>query len=110
MRTVSGVPVSREGEGIVVGEEPLLAPGVRGYAIEGKDGPVYIPLVTAEKEGSGNVGRFLDSLDPAVVWKFPSVISPRLRGMLERRGYQRKTETAPGLGSEREIVFEVWVK
>lgn len=110
VKTICGVPISEEGMDILVGQEPLLAPGVRGYAIEGEDGSVYIPLVIAEREGSGDVGRFLDSLDPSVNWKFTSVISLRLAGMLERRGYERKTETLPGIDDSREIVFEVWSK
>lgn len=38
-----------------------LAPGVNGYAIE-LDGLIYIPIIIAQREGSGDVGRFLDSL------------------------------------------------
>lgn len=70
-----------------VGEEPLLGPGVRGVLFDRPDG-VFIPSIYAEKEGSGDVGRYIDSLpkDRRVV--FSTVLSPRLRGMLLRRGYR----------------------
>lgn len=70
-----------------------LASGVFGYGVDTERG-LYIPVVTAEKEGNGDVGRFLDSLptDRRVV--FPTVISSRLAGMLERRGFVSNTERA----------------
>lgn len=67
----------------------LLAPGVRGYAIE-NDGLIYIPLINAETEGAGDVGRFLDSLSPRCL--IVNVTSRRLKGMLERRGWTCKME------------------
>jgi hypothetical protein len=77
-------PCTKAGSPLIPGNEGRLAVGVRGYAI--KEGEViYIPLICAEKEGSGDVGRFLDSLSPRCV--VPNVTSPRLRGMLERRGW-----------------------
>lgn len=77
-------PLSEMGSSCVPGEEELIAPGVRGYAVESK-GKIGIPLIIAEKEGNGDVGRFLDSLSPRCV--IPSVTSPRLMGMLARRGW-----------------------
>lgn len=77
-------PLSREGSPLIPGQEGLLALGVRGYAMEHL-GKIYIPLIVAEKEGSGDVGRFLDSLSPRCV--VVSVTSPRLAGMLMRRGF-----------------------
>jgi hypothetical protein len=71
-----------------------LAPGVLGYTAE--VGPaLLVPLVIAEKEGSGDVGRYLDSLprDRPVI--FPNVINERLAGMLERRGFRRGFLKAP---------------
>ena len=76
-------------------EEYELFPGVFGYAIE-ESGRIYIPLVRPAKEGNGDVGKFLNSVSPRCV--FPNVISPRLRGMLERRGFIKtfkKTEDGP---------------
>lgn len=77
-------PCIEEGSEIVFGQESILAPGVSGYAIH-SDGTVFIPLISADKEGSGDVGRFLDSLSPRCV--IPNVTSNRLKGMLERRGF-----------------------
>ena len=57
---------------------------MRGYAIL-KDDTIYIPVVAAEHEGAGDVGRFLDAVSPRCV--FPSVFNPRLEGMLRRRGF-----------------------
>ena len=76
--------LSVAGEPLDMGNEPEIAPGVRGYAIE-SDGWIFIPLVIGA--GDGSVGRFLDSVTPRCV--FPTVISPRLRGMLERRGFSK---------------------
>ena len=66
------------------GHETQLAPGVRGFAVE-QSGEVWIPVIVAEVEGSGAVGRFLDSLSPRCV--IPCVFNPRLMGMLARRGW-----------------------
>ena len=66
--------------------EPVtqLAPGVRGFTyIRHKE--IMIPLILAEHEGSGDVGRFLDRLSRRCVIVF--VTSKRLRGMLVRRGW-----------------------
>jgi hypothetical protein len=78
-------PLTRAGSTLIPGQEGTLAPGVRGYAIL-SNGLIYIPLIIAEKEGSGDVGRFLDSLSPRCV--IPNVISSPLSGMLRRRGWR----------------------
>ena len=63
-----------------------IAPGVRGFTYrQGED--IVIPFIVAEKEGAGDVGRFLDSLSPRCV--IVSVTSSRLRGMLVRRGFRK---------------------
>lgn len=82
---------SREGEPLDPRNEPVIGVGVRGAAFDLPTG-IYIPLIRAEREGSGDVGRFLDALprDRRVV--FPGVISQRLRGMLERRGFVNAVE------------------
>lgn len=66
-----------------------LAPGVWGYAVE-HDGLIYIPLISATYEGSGDVGRFLDSLSERC--RIPNVVSVRMLGMLKRRGWQDREE------------------
>jgi len=76
------------------GHEPRLAPGVRGYTVW-SHGELYVPLVIAEREGSGDVGRYLDTLPLDRVVKFPSVLSERLAGMLLRRGFAPATEMTP---------------
>lgn len=90
-RRALSFPVSRPGEPLVPGREPVLAPGVRGYAIRAR-GSVYIPLIYAEQEGAGDVGRFLDSLPAWATIRIPNVTSGRLRGMLERRGWLLRHE------------------
>lgn len=77
-------PTVVEGSPVKFGGEDFIAAGVRGYAIE-KNGRIFIALITAEREGNGDVGRFLDSLSPRCV--IPNVTSPRLMGMLSRRGF-----------------------
>ena len=80
-------PTTKVGTVCTIGQEPIIAAGVRGYAVK-HEAEIWIPLIIAEKEGSGEVGRFLDSLSPrcAVV----NVTSPRLEGMLKRRGWAPK--------------------
>lgn len=63
-----------------------LGVGVYGYSVETPDG-LYIPVVQAQKEGNGDVGRWLDSLPTDRRIVFASVFSVRLAGMLERRGW-----------------------
>jgi len=74
-----------------------LASGVFGYTTE-TDGGLYVGWIAAEHEGSGDVGRYLDSLphDRRVV--FPTVLSSRLVGMLLRRGFTVGEEYAEELG------------
>lgn len=62
----------------------VLAPGVRGFTYAWGD-IIFIPFIMANREGDGDVGRFLDSLSYRCV--IQSVTSDRLRGMLERRGF-----------------------
>lgn len=87
--------ISKTGEPINPFEP--LADGVLGYAVE-HEGAVYLPDIRAAREGRGDVGRFLDSLDKAKTWKVPNVISARLAGMLERRGWKKTVEHDPVLG------------
>jgi len=78
-------PLTKKGSPLVIGDEGKLAAGVKGYAIK-SGSRIMIPLIIAEKEGSGDVGRFLDALSPRCV--IPNVTSPRLKGMLKRRGFK----------------------
>lgn len=82
-------PISASGELIDMDKLDQLAIGVQGYAIE-DNGCAYIPLIIAEREGAGDVGRFLDSLPAGV--KVPNVTSHRLRSMLTRRGFKMAKE------------------
>jgi len=95
--------LSTEGEVFEPGQEPLVAPGVRAIVFDAPAG-IYVSWISAEREGSGDVGRFIDSLpkDRRVV--FPNVISNRLARMLERRGFEASEESAPEFG--RVDIFE----
>lgn len=66
--------------------EVQLAPGVHGTLFDTPDG-IYIPTISADEPGSGDVGRYLDSLPRNRTVKFPTVMSGRLREMLVRRGF-----------------------
>lgn len=85
-----------------MGEEEL-ALGVWGHRFDTPDG-IYIPVINAIRPGSGEVGRFLDSLprDRRVV--FPTVLSERLRGMLERRGFVASVEWSEEWSVDVEIM------
>jgi hypothetical protein len=88
--------------------EPI-APGVLGYTVE-KGDDLYVPFVMAEKEGNGDVGRYLDGLPTDRRIVFPDVLSGRLLGMLVRRGYHLEIEYT----SKEEYGFvepvECWVR
>src|SRR5205809_1259994 len=75
-------PVTKEGEPLSF-EMPEIYPGVRGYAVEHAD-EIWIPMI--EGDGHGDVGKFLDALSPRCV--IVNVVSRKLRGMLERRGWK----------------------
>jgi hypothetical protein len=77
-------PCTEVGKELIPGQEDVIAPGVLGYAIQQGE-TIFIPLIIAENEGSGDVGRFLDSLSGRCV--VPCVTSPRLAAMLIRRGF-----------------------
>lgn len=80
-----------------------LAPGVWGYTVR-TDAALYVPLLLAECEGSGAVGRYLDALPTSETIRFPNVISRRLAGMLRRRGFRLRGEWSP----EFQEVVAVW--
>ena len=82
-------PVLSLGKYWTAGAKPL-APGVFGFAYAQGD-EIWIPLVLAEKKGSGAVGRFLDSLSARCV--IVDVTSKRLEEMLVRRGWVKRLAT-----------------
>lgn len=83
----------------------VLAPGVHGKRFETPNG-TYFPIVYAAQAGAGDVGRFLDGLPPDQVMKFPCVVSSRLQGMLQRRGFRRTLERHEEAGE----YVDVWVR
>lgn len=91
------------GSVMAIGEEPQLAPGVRGILLDLPRG-VIIPAIFAEKEGSGDVGRYLDSLPKDRCVVFPTVLSRRLRGMLLRRGFKDVVLVDAGSGEPYEAL------
>lgn len=93
-------PLSLSGTPFNLAREQPIAPGVLGYAIEEK-GRIFIPLIIAEHEGDGAVGRFLDSLSSRCV--IPTVTSGRLAGMLKRRGWKRWVEFDEEIHEDVEI-------
>jgi hypothetical protein len=80
------------------GIQVRLAPGVTGYTVDMPDGTLNVPYVQAERPGSGDVGRYLDSLARDRRVCVPCVISARLQGMLERRGFLPEQEWAEEVG------------
>jgi len=74
-----------------------LGPGIKGYAVE-DEGLIYIPLVSADNPGQGDMGRFIDSLDSNCV--FSAVFSQKLQGMLVRRMWVLKWEFVVEAGEE----------
>lgn len=91
------VPIGPRESLIEPGREPELAPGVKGYAVE-DDGWIWIPVIIAESEGAGDVGRFLDAVEPDRTVVVPNVLHPKLWGMLERRGWARACDPETGGG------------
>jgi hypothetical protein len=82
-------PVIIQGKAWHISAMPL-AKGVLGCAYANSD-EIWIPLIVAEKKGSGDVGRFLDSLSARCV--VVDVVSPRLKEMLVRRGWKQSVGT-----------------
>jgi hypothetical protein len=103
MRSVTN-PAHSDPTEIIPGQEPQIAPGVRGCMID-DGGALWVPLIFADRPGTGDVGRFLDSLPRHRTVKFPTVLSRRLEGMLQRRGFRPTVEDTPELGP-----VEVWTR
>jgi hypothetical protein len=64
-----------------------LAPHVMGYWATWEDGTRAVPWISSTDPGAGHVGRFLDGLPTDQRIAFPTVLSPKLAGMLHRRGF-----------------------
>ena len=88
-------------------ELDLLGPGVRGYAQEHR-GELWVSVVWAEREGSGDVGRWLDTLPKDRTVVFSRVLSARLAGMLDRRGFRPEVVLADVQGGQE--VLETYVR
>ncbi len=84
-----------------------LAPGVLGHAEEDEK-EIWIGFILAEREGNGDVGRYLDSLPRSKHIAVPNVISARLAGMLLRRGFRPERREVP-VGDETEVI-EMYVR
>ena len=80
--------LSEEGAPIDFAGDNTIAPGVEGYAIEAKDGVIWIPSIAAKNPGNGDVGRFLDALDKDRTFLISNVLNAQLVGMLKRRGFK----------------------
>lgn len=65
---------------------PEVFPGVHGDIVV-RGNITFINILWAEVEGSGLVGKYLDQLKGTII--VPAVVSSRLAGMLERRGYDK---------------------
>jgi hypothetical protein len=87
---VGGAGMSHAQAAEAMGEK-VLAPGVHGHLFDTQEG-IYIPIITSDCPGSGDVGRFLDSLPKDRTVKFPTVMSDVLSGMLRRRGFVEAEE------------------
>jgi hypothetical protein len=75
---------SKVGESVQPGQEPLIAPGVRGVAFNMTDG-IYIAFIRGE--GIGTIRPFLDDLPKSRRVVFPNVVSDKLRHLLKERGF-----------------------
>lgn len=81
--------VSKRQREFACAQYPEIYPGVHGDVVVRKQGQLTITFINtlwAKEEGSGQVGKYLDSLEGRVI--VPSVVSMRLKKMLERRGYK----------------------
>lgn len=86
-------PISTSGEEINILEPSYLAPDIQGYAVVVGD-EVWIPDIRCDKPGLGLVSQFIENLSPRCC--FVNVISPKLEGMLRRRGWCKRSEVNDG--------------
>ena len=95
-RGYGGVSVDAALLGVLLDE---LAPGVWGYTTATPDA-LYIPIIQAETPGSGDVGRYLDSLPSDRTIRVPNVLSDILAAMLARRGFVEGSEWSSEFGEQ----------
>lgn len=83
-----------------------LKPPLRGYMTTETLKVAYLPAVMSDEQGAGHVGRLLlelqDAYDVVIV---PGIVSDRLRGMVQRRGYHPETHYS----REMDEYVECWV-
>lgn len=86
-----------------------LAAPLQGYICTEEISRVYLPAIASLEPDEGHVGRYLgvlqDSYDEVIV---PGVVSPKLAGMLDRRGYRRETQFSPAF--DENVECYVWRK
>lgn len=86
-----------------------LAPPLQGYICYEEISRVYLPAIASLEPGKGHVGRYLsvlqDTYDEVIV---PGVVSPKLAGMLMRRGYKIESHWAREI--EEHVDCFVWRK
>lgn len=95
-------PLSAKGSVLNPADEPVLAPGVRGYTMR-ENGWYYIPVVAADTPGQGDVSRFLDGLPRDENIRFSTVLNPILAATLERRGFIKAKAFAKEMGEWFEV-------
>lgn len=70
-----------------------LGPGVVGAGYSPEPGVFIVETLEAQQQGSGDVGRYIDDLKVRYAFVLvQACISPRLEGILKRRGFERLTE------------------
>jgi len=102
LKIESEVPMKPSEVAELMGEKQL-APGVHGSLFDDPNG-IYVPTISADVPGSGDVGRYLDNLPRNRRIIFPNVLSAVLRGMLLRRGFIETTEYAEEFDETVEIM------
>lgn len=79
---------------MAITRDVLVAPGVLAWVFDKGAAGIEVKHVLSVREGSGDVGRWIDSLAPCRKIVVPNVTSPRLMGMLTRRGYGERQRAA----------------
>jgi hypothetical protein len=77
---------------------PTTIEGCLAFVEEGHEALIVRGVLAAEPRVPGAVGRWLDLLPRDVAVIVPAVVSGRLAGMLERRGFRPHLWMDPGVG------------
>lgn len=100
-------PIAVDNPFYALGGMHKIARGVSGHLVEEPNNSVCIPAFYALVAGKGHTGRFIDELKAKYrVVRFPSIINPVLKGMLERRGFKKKRQYVDVLKEKTEVY--VW--